>query len=154
VEDYLKLVKDLEALPPGSAAPAITGTTPDGKKISLTDFRGKLVLVDFWASWCGPCRRANPDLRRLYEKYRSDRFDLLGVSLDEDAASWKQAIEKDGLVWPQLSELRKWDSKCVQDYRIEAIPFSVLVDEAGKIIAKGLSAEELDREIRAALNKK
>jgi thiol-disulfide isomerase/thioredoxin len=154
VDDYVALVNDLEKLPPGSTAPPIKLQSMEGKTISLADYRGKIVLVDFWASWCQPCRRANPDLVRLYKKYQSDRIEFIGVSLDDNMDAWKRAVKNDGLIWPQVSELKKWDSRCVTDYKIGSIPYSILLDESGKIIAKGLSAEDLDLKIQELLRKK
>ncbi|MFM2207933.1 MAG: hypothetical protein RL213_1908 [Bacteroidota bacterium] len=154
VEDYRRLVTELRMLPPGSQAPPIELNTPEGKKVTLEDFKGKVLLVDFWASWCGPCRRANPDLKRLYDKHRADAFDVLGVSLDDNPEAWKQAIRQDGLPWTHVSEMKKWDSKCVKDYHIEAIPFSVLLDGEGRILAKGLDPEQLEPIILEALHKK
>jgi thiol-disulfide isomerase/thioredoxin len=154
VEDYTALVTDLEKLPPGSEAPPIVLQSIEGKKLSLADYKGKIVLVDFWASWCQPCRRANPDLVRLYKKYQSDRVEFIGVSLDDNMDSWKRAVKNDGLTWPQVSELKKWDSRCVEDYKISAIPYSILLDEEGKIVAKGLSPEDLELKIQELLRKK
>lgn len=154
VEDYVTLVTDLEKLPPGSMAPPIVLQSLEGKTISLADYQGKIVLVDFWASWCQPCRRANPDLVRLYKKYQSDHVEFIGVSLDDNMDAWKRAVKNDGLTWPQVSELKKWDSRCVNDYKISAIPYSILLDEQGKVVAKGLSAEDLDLKIQELLRKK
>jgi thiol-disulfide isomerase/thioredoxin len=154
VEDYRRLVSELRMLPPGSTAPPIELKTPEGRPVTLDDFKGKVLLVDFWASWCAPCRRANPDLKRLYDKHRADAFAVLGVSLDDNPEAWKQAIRQDALPWTQVSELKKWDSKCVKDYHIEAIPFSVLLDRDGKILAKGLEPEQLEPIILEALHKK
>jgi thiol-disulfide isomerase/thioredoxin len=153
VDDYALLVKDLQRLPPGSLAPELSLLTPEGKKINLSSFKGRVVLVDFWASWCGPCRRANPDLVRLYAKHKGKGFEILGVSLDEESTAWKAAIEKDGLAWPQGSELKKWESSFVKSYSIEAIPYSVLLDEAGRIVAKGLQPEELEPALEKLLRK-
>lgn len=153
VQDYVALVSDLEKLPPGSEAPPIALQSIDGKKIALADYRGKIVLVDFWASWCQPCRRANPDLVRLYSKYKSDRVEFVGVSLDDNMEAWKRAVKNDGLTWPQVSELKKWDSRCVDDYKISSIPYSILLDETGKIVAKGLTPEDLELKIQEMLRK-
>mgnify|MGYP003348143968 CR=1 FL=1 len=153
VSDYGTLVADLIKLPVGSAAPSIELNTIEGKKFSLADLRGKVILLDFWASWCGPCRRANPELVSLYKKYKGPGFEILGVSLDDNMNSWKAAVKADGITWPQVSELKKWDSKCVSDYHIEAIPFSVLIDAKGKILAKGLTPEDLASKISEVLKK-
>ena len=105
------------------------------------------VMVDFWAAWCGPCRKENPHVVEMYRKFKSKNFEILGVSLDDNADAWKAAIKKDGLTWAQVSELKKWDSEVVKTYEIEAIPFTVLIDKEGKIIAKGLSGDELERKL-------
>src|SRR5690606_19156044 len=89
----------------GKKAPEITGKTPQGEEISLSEVKGKLTLIDFWASWCGPCRQENPNVVKLYEKYHAKGFNILGVSLDNDPANWKQAIEADGLEWSHVSDL-------------------------------------------------
>jgi thiol-disulfide isomerase/thioredoxin len=154
VQEFEGLVSGLEKLPPGAEAPSIALKSPEGKTISLSDFRGKVVLIDFWASWCNPCRRANPDLKRLYEKYRSQDFEIFGVSLDDKADAWTEAISKDNLPWKHGSELKGWESRCVTDYVLDAIPYSVLVDKDGKIIAKGLPPEDLDLRINESLRKK
>lgn len=144
VNDYRNLMTGLKKLPPGSMAPEITANTPNGKTVSLSSLRGKIVLVDFWASWCGPCRRENPAVVELYKKYKNKNFEIFGVSLDDNLAAWKTAINADKITWPQVSELKKWDSKVVKEYNIDAIPYSVLIDRDGKIIAKGLRTEELE----------
>lgn len=131
----------------GTAAPDFTFNTPEGKPLALSSFRGKIVLVDFWASWCGPCRKENPNVVRLYNKYHSKGFDILGVSLDEDKDKWMAAIKKDGLVWNHVSDLKGWSSQACSLYGIEAIPFTVLLDKEGKIIAKSLRGAELENKL-------
>lgn len=153
VLDYVTLVDELNELPPNSICPEINLKTPEGKTLSLASLRGKIVLIDFWASWCGPCRMENPHLVELYSKFSGRNFEILGVSLDDNEAAWKFAIEKDGLTWPQVSDLKKWDSQVVKDFHIEAIPYSVLVDREGKIIAKGIRSSELEFRIMEALNR-
>ena len=153
VKDYITLLNELNELPPNSMCPEIKETTPDGKTISLSSFRGKIVLIDFWASWCAPCRRENPYVVDLYNKYKEKDFEIFGVSLDDNVEAWKKAIEKDGLTWPQVSDLKKWESRVVKDFHIEAIPYSVLIDREGKIIAKGLRKDELEVKIMEALVK-
>ncbi len=151
VKDYLGLLSELNKLPIGSAAPEISLPTPDGKTASLSSMRGKVVLVDFWASWCGPCRKENPFIVSIYQKYNSKGFDIFGVSLDDNAEAWKEAIKRDNLTWPQVSELKKWASQSAKEYGVDAIPFSVLLDKEGKIIGKGLRGQELENKIREAL---
>lgn len=151
VKDYQGLIAELSKLPVGSTAPEITLPAPDGKPASLSALRGKVVLVDFWASWCGPCRKENPFIVSVYQKYKSKGFEIFGVSLDDNAEAWKEAIKKDGLSWQQVSELKKWDTGAAKEYGVDAIPFSVLLDKEGKIIGKGLRGEELENKIREAL---
>lgn len=153
VEDFKSLMNDLRKLPPGSEAPEINLPSPSGQKIALSSLRGKVVLIDFWASWCGPCRRENPNIVQLYNKYKSKGFEIYGVSLDENVNAWKEAMQKDGITWTQVSELKKWDSKVVKAYNVEAIPYSVLIDREGKIVAKGLHSEELDLKLMELLMK-
>ena len=133
---------------------AIDFTQPDlnGKNVSLSSFKGKYVLVDFWASWCGPCRAENPNLVRLYGKYHSNQFDILGISLDNNKTTWQKAISNDKLTWTQVSDLRSWDSKAVQAYGIKGIPFNLLLDTNGKIIAKNLRGAALQKKLEEIFN--
>lgn len=135
----------------GEEAPDIVLSDPYGKTFSLSSLRGKVVLVDFWASWCGPCRRENPNVVKLYNKYKSKGFEILGVSLDDNRDAWIKAINDDKLLWFHVSDLMKWNSSVVQLYNIEAIPFTVLVDRDGKILAKNLRGEELEKKLREVL---
>ena len=132
----------------GAEAADLAGMTPDSTNYSLRQMRGKIVLVDFWASWCGPCRRENPTVIAAYNKYKDKGFDVLGVSLDRDMASWKKAIAQDGLPWHHISDLRGWQSQHAQLYSINSIPATVLVDKQGKIIARNLRGEELGAKLR------
>lgn len=153
VQDYKSLMVGMKKLPAGSEAPEIIGQTPDGKTLSLSSLRGKIVLIDFWASWCGPCRREMPAVVELYKKYKGKDFEIFGVSLDENTAAWKNAIEADHVTWPQVSELKKWDSKVVKDYAVDAIPYSILIDKEGKVISKGLRVDDLDVKLMELLRK-
>jgi thiol-disulfide isomerase/thioredoxin len=134
-------------LPLGEEAPNIVEKDPEGKERSLRDLRGKVVLIDFWASWCGPCRRENPHVVELYKKYKDKGFEILGVSLDTDRARWVDAIAKDGLTWPQVSDLRGWSSAPGQLYGVSSIPFTVLLDKDGKVIAKQLRGALLTQKL-------
>lgn len=127
----------------GAVAPEINLATPEGNNLALSSLRGKFVLIDFWASWCGPCRKENPFNVALYNQYKSKGFEIYGVSLDQDPARWKAAIEKDGLIWKHVSDLKGWSSAAGQLYGIRSIPSTVLLDPSGKIIAKNLRGEEL-----------
>jgi len=135
----------------GQAAPEIDLQNPEGKYVALSDFKGKYVLIDFWASWCGPCRRENPNVVKLYEKYGGDKFEILGVSLDSDKKRWMQAIEQDGLKWPHVSDLKKWSSAPAADYGVRSIPFTALVDPDGNIIATKLRGAALERKLEELL---
>lgn len=135
----------------GSPAPALDLTTPDGRPISLADFKGKVTLIDFWASWCGPCRQENPNVVRMYQRFRDKGFEIYGVSLDKDKDKWVAAIAKDGLTWPHGSELNFWQSSFVPRYRIEGIPMTYLLDRQGNIIDKGLRGPALEKRLEELL---
>jgi thiol-disulfide isomerase/thioredoxin len=135
----------------GNIAPEISLADPNGKIISLSSLRGKYVLVDFWASWCGPCRGENPNVVAAYEKYKNKNFTVLGISLDEDKASWLEAIKEDKLNWQHISDLKKWESIVVGAYQIEGIPFNVLIDPTGKIIATELRGQALQETLAGVL---
>lgn len=122
-----------------------------GKLVSLKSFRGKYVLIDFWASWCGPCRAENPNLVEAFKKYASKNFTVLGVSLDDNKTSWMNAIRKDRLTWTQVSDLQSWNNKVAQLYKIQSIPANYLLDPNGKIIAKDLRGAELQIKLKELL---
>ncbi len=134
-------------LAPGSMAPEISLPDPSGKVVTLSSLRGKYVLIDFWASWCKPCRMENPNVVKVYEKYRNKNFEILGVSLDKDREQWVQAIETDKLRWIHVSDLQLWQSAAAQLYNVQGIPFTVLVDPDGKILETKLRAEALERRL-------
>ena len=135
----------------GKMAPEITLPNLNGETKALSSLRGKVVLLDFWASWCGPCRKENPNVVAIYKKYSSKGFDVFSVSLDENKSAWEAAIKKDGLVWSNhVSDLGGWKSAVVPTYEIESIPFPVLIDKEGKIVAMGesLRGEGLESELK------
>ena len=118
----------------------------DGTVMKLSDLRGKIVLIDFWASWCGPCRRENPHVVNLYAKYHDKGFEVFSVSLDNNPTRWKEAIQKDKLTWPyHVSDLKGWKSEAAALYGVNSIPSTFLIDQEGRIIAKGLRGEQLDQ---------
>lgn len=127
----------------GTPAPDFSAATPDGKMLSLNSFRGKYVLIDFWASWCGPCRAENPNVVKAYNAYKDKNFTVLGVSLDTDKENWKKAIAKDGLSWTHVSELKGWSSSIAQVYTVNSIPANFLIDPTGNIIASNLRGDAL-----------
>ena len=135
----------------GAKAIDFTAKTPTGASISLLKSLGTVTLIDFWASWCGPCRKENPENVRIYNLYKSKGIQIVGVSLDKDLEKWKSAIAKDGLLWIHISNLKEWDDPIAKLYGVESIPFTVLLDAKGVIIAKDLHGKDLENKLAALL---
>lgn len=152
-KQFVEMVEKMKVTAIGSKAPEISLPTPSGDTVKLSSFQGKYVLVDFWAKWCGPCRRENPNVVKAYKKYHGKGFEVLGVSLDRTKEDWVQAIKEDGLVWTQVSDLKYFDSQAAVDYNINAIPFSILVDPNGVIVARNLRGAVLDQKLSEILGK-
>ncbi len=151
VINFHKRVENTKKLADGSPAPEISLPDPDGNTVTLSSFKGKVVLIDFWASWCNPCRKENPNMVRIYNKYHSRGFEILGVSLDKTKESWVKAIADDKLSWTHCSDLKFWQSEAALTYNVSAVPYTVLIDREGKIIAKGLRGDELEARLEKIL---
>lgn len=145
-------LKSIEKWTVGKPAPEIALSTPEGKELKLSDLKGKLVLIDFWASWCKPCRQENPNVVKVYNEYKTKGFEILGVSLDKNKKDWVKAIKADGLAWLHVSDLKMWNSEAAQAYNVRAIPKTFLIDKEGKILAKDLRGEALKERIAQELN--
>ncbi len=135
----------------GQQAPELALPDVNGKTILLSSFKGKYVLVDFWASWCGPCRGENPNVVKAYSEFKDKNFAILGVSLDKDKGAWQQAVKEDKLAWQQVSDLKYWSSAAVGIYKFEGIPFNVLIDPQGKIIGQELRGSDLENKLKEVL---
>lgn len=153
-KQFITMVDKMAVTAIGQKAPEIALPNQNGDTIKLSSLQGKYVLVDFWAKWCGPCRMENPNVVKAYKKYRNDGFEILGVSLDRNKADWLQAIQEDGLTWKHVSDLKYFNSQAAADYNINAIPFSILVDPNGVIIAKNLRGSGLDKKLSEVFRKK
>jgi len=142
-----------ERLALGKVAPDFAYPTPEGKNIGPKDFRGKYLLIDFWASWCGPCRSEIPNVEKAYDKYKSKGLDILSVSIDKSNKQWLQAVEEENMPWAQV-QASKSGKQTMKDYQFSGIPYIVLLDKDGKIVAKGLRGKKLHEEIEKLINKK
>lgn len=143
VREFKENAQKLKRLAIGQPAPDFESFTFNNRSVKLSDFKGKITLVDFWASWCPPCREENPNLVRLYKQYKSKGFDILGVSLDNNPGAWLRAMEADQLEWTNVSDLQAWGGEVVELYRLTSIPVSYVLDREGIIVAKNLRGEEL-----------
>ena len=151
VQQIESMIARLEKVQVGSEAPDFTLPDVNGNLVSLSSFRGKYVLVDFWAAWCPDCRKENPNIVSAWEKYKNKNFAILGVSLDRNRDQWLAAIEKDKLTWTQVSDLKYWSSEAAVLYCIRWIPMSFLIDPERKIVAIGLEGEELHNKLEELL---
>ena len=151
VEGVRLQAKNGENLQVGKTAPDINLPNPDGEVVPLSSLRGKIVLVDFWAQWCRPCRMENPNIVKAYHNYKDKGFEVYGVSLDRSKDKWLQGIEEDGLSWTHVSDLKYWQSEAAKTYNINAIPASFLLDQEGKIIAKNLRGPSLHQKLKEIL---
>lgn len=152
---YVAVLKDLvnvlTRVGVGNKAPDFEGLTPEGKSIKLSDHFGKYLLLDFWASWCGPCRRENPNLVKAYQKYHDKGFEIFAVSLDKDKEAWLKGIKDDNLSWTHVSDLAFWNSAAAKLYGVRAIPANVLIDPNGVIVGRNLRGEDLDKKLEELL---
>ncbi|MES2515951.1 MAG: TlpA disulfide reductase family protein [Bacteroidota bacterium] len=151
VQQTQMMVARTESIKVGKEAPELILPMPNDKDLALSSLRGKVVLIDFWASWCAPCRKEMPNVKRAYEKYKNKGFEILGVSLDKERDAWIEAISKEGMTWPQVSDLKFWQSEACQVYAVQSIPYTVLIDKEGKIIATDLRGADLDKKLAEIL---
>ena len=151
-KEIKKMIDTYAKVAIGKPAPDITQYTPDSSQLSLSSLKGKYVLIDFWASWCGPCRRENPNVVAAYKQFKDKGFTVFGVSYDTNKGRWKKAISDDHLDWNQVSDLQGWQNSTSGEYGIKAIPSNVLVDKNGVIIAKNIFGDKLTDKLKEVLN--
>lgn len=147
-ERYLDALKNTM---PGKKSPSITQLDLNGEPYALSDLKGKYVLIDFWASWCPPCREENPKLVKTYAEFKDKNFEILGVSFDREFDAWAKAVKDDNLTWKHVSDLQGWNNSAGQAYGVKAIPQNILVDPEGKVVARNLHGEDLNNKLREIL---
>jgi peroxiredoxin len=148
---YAKRIEDSKTTATGTMAPLFAMQDTAGNLVALSSFKGKYVLIDFWASWCGPCRAANPELKKIYNEFKSTNFEILGVSLDFNKSNWIKAINQDSLTWFHVSDLKYWKNTAAVQYGIVSVPQNVLIDPSGRIVARNLSGKKLEDMLRRLL---
>ena len=151
VKDLDGIIKQLENVQIGKVAPEFSLPDTAGVSVSLSDFKGKYVLLDFWASWCPPCRRENPNVVKAFNEYKDKNFTIVGISLDKDKSKWMKAIADDNLAWTHLSDLKYWDSEIPALYGVRGIPANVLLDPDGVIVAKNITGEDLHKKLKEVI---
>lgn len=149
-----KMLEEMKTVNVGRRAPNFTAPNADGKMTSLNGSIGRVTIIDFWASWCPPCRKENPNMVALYNEFHDKGLNIIGVSLDKDADKWKEAIAKDKLVWPQVSNLKHWEDPIAELYGVDALPATYVLNQYGVVVAKGLSGEALRKKVTSLMEQK